>query len=75
MAETIAQIEQHYAAMAVSVDVINEIIASTEKDEESIFVITRNITHLEEMLTKDFWTSEDMSDVNAAVTAGNAYIA
>jgi len=75
MAETIAQIAQHYSAMGESVDLINEIIASTEKDEESIYVITRNIRHLEKMLTKDFWTSEDLSDANAAVTAGNAYIA
>ena len=56
MAETIAQIAQHYSAMGESVDLINEIIASTEKDEESIYVITRNIRHLEKMLTKDFWT-------------------
>ena len=75
MAETIAQIAQHYSAMGVSVDLINEIIATGDKDEESLDAISRNVKHLEIMVTQTYWTTENMSDVNAAITAGNAYIA
>jgi len=75
MAETIAQIAQHYSAMGESVDLINEIIATGDKDEESLDAISRNVKHLEIMVTQTYWTTEDMSDVNAAITAGNAYIA
>jgi len=28
---------------------------------------------LEIMVAKDFWTTEDMTAANAAITAGNAY--
>ena len=75
MAETIAQIAQHYSAMGESVDLINEIIATGDKDEESLDAISRNVKHLEIMVTQTYWTTENMSDVNAAITAGNAYIA
>ena len=61
--------------MGESVDLINEIIATGDKDEESLDAISRNVKHLEIMVTQTYWTTENMSDVNAAITAGNAYIA
>ena len=70
-----SEIARHYAAMSESVDLINEIIATGDKDEESLDAISRNVKHLEIMVTQTYWTTEDMSDVNAAITAGNAYIA
>ena len=70
-----SEIARHYAAMGESVDLINEIIATGDKDEESLDAISRNVKHLEIMVTQTYWTTEDMSDVNAAITAGNAYIA
>ena len=33
------------------------------------------ILNLELMVAKDYWTTEDMTDVNAAITAGNGYTA
>ena len=75
MAETIAQIAQHYTAMGESVDLINEIVATGDKDKESLDTISRNVAHLEIMVVKTYWTTEDMSDVNAAITAGKTYIA
>ena len=70
-----SELARHYAAMGESVDLINEIIATGDKDEESLDAISRNVKHLEIMVTQTYWTTENMSDVNAAITAGNAYIA
>ena len=73
MVETAAQIAQHYTAMGHSVDLINEVIATGDTDAESKDAISRNVEHLEIMLTRDYWTNEDMSSVNSAITAGKAY--
>jgi hypothetical protein len=37
--------------------------------------VDRNVEHLELMVAKDYWTGEDMTAVNAAITAGNGYTA
>jgi hypothetical protein len=66
---TVEEIAQHFTAMGHSVDLINEVIASGETDEESLDTISRNKEHLELMLTRDFWTNEDMTAVHAAITA------
>ena len=77
MAETAAQIAQHYTAMGHSVDLINAVIAETQMVDESAdeknACVDRNVEHLELMLTRDYWTSEDMTDVDAAIVAGNSY--
>ena len=77
MAETAAQIAQHYTAMGHSVDLINAVIAGTQMADESAdeknACVDRNVEHLELMLTRDYWTSEDMTAVNAAIVAGNSY--
>jgi hypothetical protein len=73
MAETAEQIVQHYTAMGHSVDVIDEVIATGDTDEESMDAISRNVEHLELMKTRDYWTDEDMTAVDAAIVAGNAY--
>ena len=77
MAETDEQIVQHYTAMGHSVDLIDAIIAGTEMAGESAdeknACVDRNVEHLELMLTRDYWTDEDMSSVNSAITAGKAY--
>jgi hypothetical protein len=66
---TVEEIAQHFTAMGHSVDLIHEVIASGETDEESLDTISRNKEHLELMLTRDFWTNEDMSAVHAAIAA------
>ena len=77
MVETAAQIVQHYTAMGHSVDLIDAVIAGTQMADESAdeknACVDRNVEHLELMLTRDYWTSEDMTAVNAAIVAGNAY--
>tara|TARA_R100000700_G_scaffold27865_1_gene34699 strand:+ start:1606 stop:1878 length:273 start_codon:yes stop_codon:yes gene_type:complete len=74
---TSEEIAQHYTAMGHSVDLINAIAGGTAmKDEaakEKQDCVDRNVAHLEIMKAKDFWTSEDMSAVDKAITDGKAY--
>ena len=70
---TTEEIVQHYTALGHSVALINEIIATGDTDAESMDVLSRNVEHLEIMLTRDYWTNEDMTAVNTAIVAGNSY--
>ncbi len=76
---TAEDIAQHYTAMGHSVDLINRIIAGDEDEDMEAAdrqdAVDRNVRHLEIMVAKDFWTNEDMTAVNAAITAGNGYTA
>ena len=45
----------------------------TAEDKQS--AVDRNVEHLELMVAKDDWGSEDMTAVNSAITAGNSYTA
>ena len=76
---TAEQIAQNYTAMGHSVTLINDIIAGTAMAEDDAAdkqdCVDRNVEHLELMVAKDYWTTEDMTAVNSAITAGNAYTA
>ena len=76
---TAEQIAQHYSAMGDSVDLINGIIDGSkmadDTQEDKNDCVDRNVRHLEIMVAKDFWTTENMDNVNAAITAGKNYIA
>ena len=79
MDKTVEEIAQDYTAMGHSVKLINGIIAGTSMiDEETAdrqACVDRNVEHLELMVSKDFWTTEDMTATNAAITAGKNYTA
>jgi hypothetical protein len=74
--KTVEEIAQDYTAMGHSVDLINGIIDGSQMaDEEAAdrqSAVDRNVEHLELMVAKDYWTTEDMTAVNAAITAGKA---
>jgi hypothetical protein len=76
---TAEQIAKHYTAMGHSVDLINAIIAGEAMADDDAAdkqdCVDRNVEHLEIMVAKEFWTDEDMTAVNAAITAGEAYTA
>ena len=76
---TAEQIAQNYSAMGDSVALINDVIAGNvmadDDAEDRQDCVDRNTQHLELMVAKDYWTSEDMTAVNAAITAGNGYTA
>ena len=79
MSKTAEEIAQDYTAMGHSVDLINAIIAGTQMAndtaEDKQDCVDRNVAHLEIMVAKDYWTDEDMTAVNAAITAGQGYTA
>lgn len=76
---TTEEIAQHYTAMGHSVDLINDIVAGNQDDDMEAAdrqdTVDRNVEHLQLMVAKDFWTTEDMTAANAAITAGQGYTA
>lgn len=64
---TAADIAQHYRAAMDSVNLINEIVASGDTDEESVDTLKRNRDHLKIMVDKDFWTTEDLQPFKDAI--------
>ena len=72
---TAEEIAQHYTAMGHSVDLINDIVAGNQDDDMEAAdrqdTVDRNVEHLELMVAKDFWTTEDMTAVNAAIAANS----
>ena len=76
---TTEQIAQNYTAMGHSVQLITDVIAgdamADDEAAERQGCVDRNVEHLELMVAKDYWTDEDMTAVNAAITAGNGYTA
>ena len=73
--QTPEQIAKHYSACLDSVWVINDAIANPDRYTGDGTVIQRNVQHLEGMLKAPFWTTEDMTPINAAVAAGNSALA
>ena len=61
------QIAQNYTAMGHSVDLVNGSKPSNKTDEEWTKIVNRNKEHLRLMISKDYWTDEDMTAVNAAI--------
>ena len=76
---TAEQIAQNYSAMGDSVALINDVIAGNAMADDNAAdrqdCVDRNVAHLELMVAKDYWTTEDMTAVNAAITAGKAHTA
>ena len=77
MSRTTEELAQDYMAMGHSVDLINAIIAGSQMADDDATkrqdYVDRNVEHLELMVAKDDWGKEDMTAVNAAVTAGKGY--
>ena len=61
------QIAKHYAACMDSVNLINSEKPELTTDEEWAATVERNKEHLNIMLAKDFWTTEDLTPLQAAV--------
>ena len=68
---TTEQIAQHYSAMGDSVDLLNAGQPEDMDDAEWADCVSRNVEHLKIMVAKDFWTTEDMTAVNAAIAANS----
>ena len=76
---TAEQLAQDYSAMGDSVALINAIIAGDSMAEDDAAdrqdCVDRNVQHLELMVAKEDWGSEDFTAVNVAISAGNGYSA
>ena len=76
---TAEQLAQDYSAMGDSVDLINAIIAgdsmADDEAEDRQDCVDRNKEHLQIMVAKDDWGSEDMTAANAAISAAESYTA
>ena len=58
---TTEQIAKNYASALDSVNLIKELRAKENLTEEDEKTIQRNVEHLEIMLAKDYWTTEDLT--------------
>jgi len=76
---TAEQLAKDYSAMGDSVDLINAIIAgesmADDEAEDRQGCVDRNKEHLQIMVAKDDWGSEDMAAANAAISAAESYTA
>ncbi len=66
---TAEEIAQHYTAMGHSVDLINAGQPADMENDDWTECKARNQEHLSLMVAKDFWTTEDMTAVNAAIAS------
>jgi len=67
---TTEQIAQNYTASLDSVTLITKLMALKARDADQTATVARNVEHLELMVAKDYWTTEDLAPLNAAVKAG-----
>jgi hypothetical protein len=63
------RIDQTYRTALKSVALINEIVASGDTDQESVDTLKRNRDFLDGLLEYDYWTTEDLSPLQAALVA------
>ena len=77
--KTKEEIAQDYTAMGHSVALINDVIAGNvmadDSAEDKQDCVDRNVEHLEVMKAKDYWTTESMTAIDSAITAGKGYTA
>ena len=66
------QISRNYSAALDSVTLINELMALDSRDDLQTATVARNVEHLELMVAKDYWTTEDLNPFNDAIAAGLA---
>ena len=68
---TAEQIAQHYSAAMDSVNLLNAGQPEGMSDDDWADTVSRNVEHLEIMVAKDFWTTEDLTTFNEAITANS----
>tara|TARA_R100001463_G_scaffold39448_2_gene84439 strand:- start:333 stop:548 length:216 start_codon:yes stop_codon:yes gene_type:complete len=64
---TAEEIAQNYTAMGHSVDLLNAGKPDDMEDADWKDTVARNVEHLEIMVAKDYWKSEDMTAVKKAI--------
>ena len=64
---TAEEIARHLSAAMDSVNLINAGQPEGMTDEDWADTVSRNVEHLQIMLAKDFWTTEDLTPIQAAI--------
>jgi hypothetical protein len=64
---TAEQIAKHYSASMDSVNLINAGQPEGTTDEDWVDTVSRNVEHLQIMLDKTYWTTEDLTPLQALV--------
>ena len=64
--QTAEQVAQHYSAAMDSVNLINGGKPEGMEDADWTDCVARNKEHLQIMLAKDFWTTENLGPLRAA---------
>ena len=66
--QTPEQIAKHYSAAMDSVNLINAGKPAIMTDAEWVDCLKRNKDHLDIMLAKDYWTTENLAPLQAAAS-------
>jgi hypothetical protein len=66
------EIAQHYAAAMDSVDLINSEKPEIMSNEDWADTLERNAAHLEIMVEKDYWTTENLTPFTTAIAKARA---
>ena len=61
------QIAKHYSSAMDSVNLINAGQPEDMTDEDWADTVSRNVEHLQIMLDKTYWTTEDLTPIQAAI--------
>ena len=76
---TAEELASDFTAMGHSIALITDVIAGDAMADDDAAdrqdCVDRNTQHLELMVAKDDWGSEDMTATNAAIVSGNGYTA
>lgn len=67
---TAEEIARHYSAAMDSVNLINAGQPEGMSAEDWADTVARNVSHLELMVAKPYWTDEDLTPLNAAIATG-----
>tara|TARA_A100001515_G_scaffold33377_1_gene25996 strand:+ start:394 stop:615 length:222 start_codon:yes stop_codon:yes gene_type:complete len=68
---TADEIAENYSAAMDSVNLINALMAQDSRTTEEQATVARNVEHLQLMVAQDYWTTEDLTPFNNAITAGS----
>ena len=72
---TAEEISGTYRAAMDSVNLINQLVEKGDLTEDEKKAIDRNVEHLKIILGRGYWTTEDLTPFESAVSAGSAAIA
>jgi hypothetical protein len=64
---TADEVQRHYNAAMHSVDLLNGDKPDEMDQAEWDDTVARNVEHLKIMVAKDYWTTQDLTPLNAAI--------